>query len=306
MRTLAPSRRLLAVVVAVALSPLSVSAAPAPSAPPASDADAALSPVEKARQGLDRPVTLKIDRQTLAQTVAQLSAKAKVRIVLDVQAITGQLGSAPDGTPVQTPMDLKDVKVRAALRTLLAPYNLTFVIVGDSVVVTTEDAAAAQQMGQHVSVNFDKVDLAAALKQIARETAVNIALDPRAEKEAMSKVSLQVEDVPLETAVRLLAEMAGLKPVRADNALFVTKKDVAAEMRGDPDLNPRSTNVFMNADIDSVRAVRLWQVQRRVQPIQYVPVGPIDGAVPVPKQSEESPPAPPDPTPAPEKKDSDK
>src|SRR5207247_440436 len=98
-----------------------------------------------------------------------------------------------------------------------------------SVLVTTEEMADARQMGQLVSVNLDKVELAAALKQIARDTAVNIALDPRAEKEATAKVSLQAEDVPLETAVRLMAEMAGLKPVRAGNALFVTKKDVAAE-----------------------------------------------------------------------------
>ena len=44
-------------------------------------------------------------------------------------------------------------------------------------------------------------------------------------------MSLQLEDVPLETTVRLLVEMAGLKPVRVGNALFVTKKEVAAEMR---------------------------------------------------------------------------
>jgi hypothetical protein len=42
--------------------------------------------------------------------------------------------------------------------------------------------------------------------------------------------------VPLETAVRLLAEMAGLKPVRVGNVLFVTKKETANELRADPDL----------------------------------------------------------------------
>ncbi len=42
--------------------------------------------------------------------------------------------------------------------------------------------------------------------------------------------------MPLETAVRLLAEMAGLKPVRVGNVLFVTKKETANELRADPDL----------------------------------------------------------------------
>ena len=128
------------------------------------------------------------------------------------------------------------MKARTALRTLLDPYNLTFVAVGDEVIVATEDGAAALRMGQRVSVHLDKVEFAAALKQIARETGVNLALDPRAEKEASAKVSLQVEDVPLRTAVQLLSEMAGLKPVRVGDLLFVTTKKTAAEMRGDPDL----------------------------------------------------------------------
>ncbi len=50
-------------------------------------------------------------------------------------------------------------------------------------------------------------------------------------------MTLHLEDVPLETAVRLLSEMAGLKPVRVGNVLFVTSKDNAAELRQDPDLS---------------------------------------------------------------------
>ena len=42
--------------------------------------------------------------------------------------------------------------------------------------------------------------------------------------------------MPLETAVRLLAKMANLKPVRVGNVLFITGKETATEMRNDPDL----------------------------------------------------------------------
>ena len=80
--------------------------------------------------------------------------------------------------------------------------------------------------------------LAAALRQLGRETAANVVLDGRAEKEAETEVTLQLEDVPLETAVRLLSEMAGLKPVRVGNTLFVTRKELAAAMRNDPDFAP--------------------------------------------------------------------
>ena len=64
---------------------------------------------------------------------------------------------------------------------------------------------------------------------------MNLVLDGRHQKEGSAKVSLQLEDVPLETAVRLLSEMAGLKALRLNNTMFVTTKDVAAELRQDPD-----------------------------------------------------------------------
>ena len=225
--------RLFAALLAAAFLALSAPAAPAP---PAADKDAAAgNPVEKAREALDRAVTLRIDRLSLAAAVAQLRDKAKLNIAIDDPSIQ-QLGFTAEQPPAPVQLDVKDVKARAALRKMLDPYGLTFVVVGDAVVVTTEDAAAARQLSQRVSVHLDKVQLAAALKQLGRDTGVNLALDPRAEKEASAQVSLDVEDVPLETAVRLLAEMAGLQPVRAANILFVTRKEVAAEMRADPDL----------------------------------------------------------------------
>ena len=80
------------------------------------------------------------------------------------------------------------------------------------------------------------MELTRALRQLARDTATNVIVDTRAEKDAQATVTMQLEDVPLETAVRLLSEMAGLKPVRVGNVLFVTKKDIANELRNDPDL----------------------------------------------------------------------
>src|SRR5206468_617092 len=106
--------------------------------------------------------------------------------------------------------------------------------IGDTVIVTTEDMAMLRQVRQRVNLDLTKVELAAALKQLARETATNLILDSRTEKEAKQPVSIQLEDVPLETAVRLMAEMAGLKPVRVGNVLFVTKKETANELRADP------------------------------------------------------------------------
>ncbi len=93
-----------------------------------------------------------------------------------------------------------------------------------------------RQMRQRVNVDLNRVELARALRQLARDTATNVIVDTRAEKDAQAQVTMQLEDVPLETAVRLLSEMAGLKPVRVGNVLFVTKKETANELRNDPDL----------------------------------------------------------------------
>ena len=161
--------------------------------------------------------------------------------------------------------------------------------------------AAARQMRQRVSVDLNKVGLAEALRKIGRDTATNLIVDARAEKEAKAEVSLQLEDVPLETAVRLLSEMAGLKPVRVGNALFVTKKDLAAAMRNDsinppPPQSPVS-NVYLTPNGAGVNTtIFLGPGQAVFTPV--VAPNPPD-TVPAP-----TPPGPaPDPTPPAEKKE---
>ena len=305
MRTLAACGNVLAAaLLAAALAPSSLPAAPAPpEKEPAADTP------PKVREVLERVVSLKIDRQSLTAVVALLRDKTKLNIVLDTPAFQ-QLGITPDQPPVPVQADLKDVKVWAALQTVLAPYDLTFVVVGGEVVVTSQDAAAARQMAQHVSVHLDKMRLADALKQLAGETGVNLPLDPRTENEAAAKVSLDVDDVPLETAVRLLSEMACLKPVRVGNVLFVTKKEVAAAMRDDPALNPPRQVSFNDPDLGFVINARIMKAQGRligVAPGMIAPPAPIGVGTPIGvKSTDETAPANPDSPPAPEKKDGDK
>jgi hypothetical protein len=189
--------------------------------------------VEKVRKALDAPITLRIDKQPLTAAVEMLKEKGKVNLVLDTLSIEQQLGSQPP-TPVD--VDLKEVKLKAALRAVLEPYGLSYAVVGDTVLITTEQTAVLRQMSQRVNVDLEKAEFGQALKQLGRETGVNLILDSRVEKEVKAPVTLQLEGVPLETAVRLLSEMAGLKPVRIGNVLFVTDKKTAAELRNDPDL----------------------------------------------------------------------
>ena len=181
---------LAAAVLAWAVAPPFLPAAPV-------TAEKTTSPVDKLHTELDKSITLKIERQPLSVAVDMLREKSKINFVLDSLTIQQMLGFTPDQPPSPVDVNLKDVKVRAALRAILSPYGLSFACIGDTVVITTEDMAMLRQMRQRVNLDLNKVEFTAALKLLARDTAANLILDSRVEKEAKAPVSIQLEDVPL-------------------------------------------------------------------------------------------------------------
>jgi hypothetical protein len=111
--------------------------------------------------------------------------------------------------------------------------SATYIIRDDHIEITTVKAICKEFFADRphgpfpplVVGNFDKVPLEAALKELAHSG--NIVLDARAAKEGQTPVTADLVNVPLDTAVRMLADMAGLKVVPLDNALYVTSKDNA-------------------------------------------------------------------------------
>lgn len=190
---------------------------------------------EKVRRELDRTVSVDLDMQPLHLAVAQLHEQTRVTFVLDRFALQ-QVSVDPDQATVT--LKLKEVKLKTALRSLLTPLNLTYAVVGETVVISSEDMAPVRQLRQRINVDLNKTEFGKALHQMAHDTGTNLVLDTRVVKEAQAPVTLQMEDVQLETAVRLLSVMAGLKTVRVGNVLFVTSKPTADEIRQDPDLAP--------------------------------------------------------------------
>jgi hypothetical protein len=81
-----------------------------------------------------------------------------------------------------------------------------------------------------VHQNFAKRLLEDALKDLAEDADFNIVLDARAAEQSKTAISARFSNTPLDTAVRLLAEMAGLRSVHIDNVLFVTTKENAEEL----------------------------------------------------------------------------
>jgi hypothetical protein len=204
-------------------------------APGPSDADKSKSefPAEKLKKALDKVVELDIGDQALATAVTTLRDTTKLNFVLDYQTLINFVG---DPNTLTVSAHQKNAKLKTSLREMLAPYHMSYVILGDSVVITTEDVAMQRQLKQRINLDLDAVPFAEAVKLLARETATNLLIDPKIKKDAEAAVTLQLEDVPLETAIRLLSESAGLKPVRMGNVLYITSKANAKELRNDPDL----------------------------------------------------------------------
>src|SRR3984893_4729534 len=223
--------KLVAILVLVGTSAL---LAAAPAADPKKNESAA----EKVRKALDQPIDVDIAEQPIVNAVNQLKELTKVNIVLDTMTL------AQNGIDVNSsPVTVKQTggKGRAALRTMLSQYHLSYAIIGDSVIITTEDMALYRQLKQKVNVDVEKTAFETALKDLARETVVQILVDKKVNKEAQTQVTLQLEDVPLETAVRLLCEQAELKVVRMGSILYVTSVAKAKELRSEPDLAPGVT-----------------------------------------------------------------
>jgi hypothetical protein len=201
------------------------------------------SPAQKVRKDLNSAVTIEFASLPLPQAINQLKDKTGIDLVLDRSVLEPFfLERNPNGTGldgVTVTAKLNKTPIRRGLRNLLSEYDLGYVIVGEQVLITTQAMTTTRQIRQMVTVDVEKTPLADALRKLARETAVNMVLDSRIGKEGQEKVNLQLDEVALDTAVKLLVEQAGLKVVFVDNVIFVTTKARAMEMREDPDFKPR-------------------------------------------------------------------
>ncbi len=141
--------------------------------------------------------------------------------------------------------------MRGSLRIILkkilsrvpSPSGATFLVRPDRIEITTEDAVRAElrlpaakrnaegvtteRLPPLTSEDFRKVPLDRALEVLAEATETNIVLDPRIEEKASVLITARLLNVPVETAIELLVEMAGLAVVRRDNVYYVTTAENA-------------------------------------------------------------------------------
>ncbi len=194
------------------------------------------SATERIRQGLEQNITVNYTGQSLRDAIQHLREKTNLPISLD-QMVLLQMGINPDENTGQIELKATNEKAGAVMRKALNAFRLSYVIFEDSVLVTTEDFAVHRQMRQRVSVDIEDVPFSKAARDLARANGVNLIIDPRVSAKAKEKISLQIDNLGLETAIRLLAELADVKSVRMGNVLFVTTDERAEKIRKEEQQN---------------------------------------------------------------------
>jgi hypothetical protein len=128
---------------------------------------------------------------------------------------------------------LTGAPLEIALRKLCEQLGCTYAIRKDYIELTTFESVVGRPLrkGESPQLVYEyewvKMPVAALLDILAERHQRTVLITPQLGDRAQTPVTAKLLNVPFDTAVELVAEMAGLKAVRKDNALFVTTPDHA-------------------------------------------------------------------------------
>jgi hypothetical protein len=232
-------------------------AAPAPEKEP----PPAVATAKKLAKPVRFPGWDKDERMTLQDGLNQLTELYELRFSVNEHAFKAEVPPVPEvlNTAVASrePLPKMDkVPLETVLRRVLSwvpsTSGTTFTIRRGEIEITTEHAQRLEFWGENyrgpffplVQVAFERRSLEDALKELADSADLtadfNIVLDARAAEKAKTPVTARLINVPLDTAVRLLADMADLKPFLVDNVIYVTTKENHAELQKEEKRRMRS------------------------------------------------------------------
>ncbi len=184
---------------------------------------------KEVRHNLDLPVAIEFEPNTpLREALAHIAERFNMTILLDPEAFKEDLGEADvENKPIKLPR-LVDVNLRIALREILDRVQGDFYIKeGILRVVPRNRVVAAVLVRQPIDANFVKRPMSDALRELSLISGVSVVLDARAEESAQLPITADLHNVPLETALLVLTDMADLRPVVMANLVYVTSKENA-------------------------------------------------------------------------------
>jgi hypothetical protein len=245
--TIRQHRRALVAVplVAAALWAVVWGAAPA-SDPPAKPTPAPEPPLNRlfkpqAFRGIDDPET------QLGEALTFIGAGYGVKIDLNEEAFREEQLDNVEKRPIGELPAMASASLDRVLRKLLArlpvPDGAGYMVRGDHLQITTRHAQIAEVWGRFqgpylplVHADIEGRPLTDALQGIAEQANMSVVVDARAADKAKTAVTASFVNLPLDTAVRILADMAGLKSALNDNnVIYVSteERNVAARASGE-------------------------------------------------------------------------
>lgn len=204
---------------------------------------------QELRLKLARPINLEkgIDPNTpLKDALEFLADRHDLNIIIDGTAFQSIGVQKAEEQPVSLPR-MRNVPISTVLRMLVGQvrgdmYVGTYQIRDGYVEVTTtyHEFFAAQTFLDNGRPHLPAVTLEArgqgideALRELSETTAINIVLDAKVRDRAKKTQACALHEVPLDTAVQLLADQADLGLAIIDNVLYVTDRDNANQMQSD-------------------------------------------------------------------------
>jgi hypothetical protein len=169
----------------------------------------------------------------LKEALGFLSERFDLTILIDTTAFKDELQiMEPENQPVKLPK-LVNVPLRTVLRRTLEQGSADYHVDADGIVeVLPANAVLKKMIARRVRVSYEKKPLHEALRELAADGGVSIILDERrAGDKAKHPVSADLKNLTFEAAVTLLADLAELKVVQMDRALYVTTVENARTVR---------------------------------------------------------------------------
>jgi hypothetical protein len=203
---------------------------------------------ERLRQRLNIQVNLDkgIDPNTpLKDAIEFLADRYDLPMLIDSKAFETIGVQKVEEQPVQLPK-MVGVSMRTVLRLLMAQikgdvYHGTYIVQGDCVILTTTaHVYQGEQWSLELSLPPPTVDVDAnqkpfstVVQDIVDASGVNVLIDPKVGDKARRQISVTLGHVPVDTAVRLVSDMVGLRLVIIDNVLYVTTPENAKDLQAE-------------------------------------------------------------------------
>jgi hypothetical protein len=232
-------RVLIACALCLSLAPASLAAAPAPAGPRIATLLVAtkLKTVIKF-DGFDDP------KLALQDALEYLADRYDISFdvneaAFEAEDIATVLATEIAKTPIPKMHNVTVIQVlRKVLSRIKAPSGATYVIRDDHIEITTLAALRKEVFGEKdrrmlplVYVAFDQCPLNEALDELASQSGMSVVLDGEAGALGKKTITAGLTNVPLDTAIDMLADMANLRATMRDNAVYVTTQDKSQAIR---------------------------------------------------------------------------